>query len=98
MAREKGLYRRKDSPYWWVKIVLADGRQVWRSTRLKVLADAEEYLIRLKAEAYETARTGIPTEHNWQDAVVQYLEDSVGKRSLDYDKAHFQKLDVSVAN
>ncbi len=93
MAREKGLYRRKDSPYWWVKIVLADGRQVWRSTRLKVLADAEEYLIRLKAEAYETARTGIPAEHNWQDAVVQYLEESVGKRSLDYDKAHFQKLD-----
>ena len=93
MAREKGLYRRKDSPYWWVKIVLPDGRQVCKSTRLKVLADAEEYLIRLKAEAYETARTGIPAEHSWQDAVVQYLEDSVGKRSLDYDTAHFQKLD-----
>ena len=93
MAREKGLYRRKDSPYWWVKIVLPDGRQVCKSTRLKVLADAEEYLIRLKAEAYEAARTGIPAEHSWQDAVVQYLEDSVGKRSLDYDTAHFQKLD-----
>lgn len=93
MAREKGLYRRKDSPYWWVDVVLPDGRRVCKSTRLKVLADADEYLIRLKAEAYETARTGIPAEHNWQDAVVQYLEDSVGKRSLDYDKAHFQKLD-----
>ena len=93
MAREKGLYRRKDSPYWWLKIVLPDGRQVCKSTRLKILEDAEEYLIRLKAEAYEAARTGIPAERNWQDAVVQYLQDSVGKRSLDYDKAHFQKLD-----
>jgi len=93
MAREKGLYRRKDSPYWWVKTVLPDGRQVCRSTRLKVLEDAEEFLIRLKAEAYEAARTGIPAERYWQDAVVQYLEDSVDKRSLDYDKAHFQKLD-----
>jgi integrase len=93
MAREKGLYRRKDSPYWWVKIVLPDGRQVCRSTRLEVLADAEEYLIRLKAEAYEAARTGIPVEHNWQDAVVQYLEDNVDKRRLFYDQAHFQKLD-----
>ena len=93
MAREKGLYRRKDSPYWWVKIVLADGRQVWKSTRLKVLADAEEYVIRLKAEAYETARTGISAEHNWQEAVVQYIEDSVDKRSLDDDKAHLLKLD-----
>jgi len=93
MAREKGLYRRKDSPYWWVKIVLPDGRQVCRSTRLKVLADAEEYLIRLKAEAYEAARTGIPVERNWQDAVVQYLEDNADKRRLFYDQAHFQKLD-----
>ena len=93
MAREKGLYRRQDSPYWWVKIVLPDGRQVCRSTRLKVLADAEEYLIRLKAEAYEAARTGIPVECNWQDAVVQYLEDNADKRRLFYDQAHFQKLD-----
>ena len=93
MAREKGLYRRKDSPYWWVKIVLPDGRQVCRSTRLKVLADAEEYLICLKAEAYEAARTGIPVERNWQDAVVQYLEDNADKRRLFYDQAHFQKLD-----
>ena len=38
-------------------------------------------------------RTGIPAEHSWQAAVVQYLEDGVGKLSLDYDKAHFQKLD-----
>jgi len=93
MAREKGLYRRKDSPYWWIDVVLSDGRQVCKSTRLKVLADAEEYLIRLKADAYEAARTGIPAEHNWQDAVVQYLEDSVDKRSLDDDKAHLLKLD-----
>ena len=55
MAREKGLYRRKDSPYWWINIVLADGRRVCQSTRLEVLEDAEEFLIRLKAEAYEAA-------------------------------------------
>ena len=51
MAREKGLYRRKDSPYWWVDIVLPDGRRVCKSTRLEVLEDAEEFLIRLKADA-----------------------------------------------
>jgi integrase len=93
MAREKGLYRRKDSPYWWVKIVLPDGRRVCQSTRLKVLEDAEEFVIRLKADAYEAARTGIPVERYWQDAVVQYLEDNADKRRLFYDQAHFQKLD-----
>jgi integrase len=93
MAREKGLYKRKDSPYWWIKTVLADGRRVCQSTRLKVLEDAEEFVIRLKADAYEAARTGIPVERYWQDAVVQYLEDNADKRRLFYDQAHFQKLD-----
>jgi integrase len=93
MAREKGLYRRKDSPYWWVKLALPDGRQVCKSTRLEVLEDAEEFVVRLKAEAYEAARTGIPAEQNWQDAVVHYLEDSADKRTLDDDKAHLLRLD-----
>jgi len=93
MAREKGLYRRQDSPYWWIKTVLPDGRRVCKSTRLKVLEDAEECLIRLKAEAYEAARTGIPVEQKWQTAVLRYLEDNADKRSLPDDKDHLLKLD-----
>ena len=93
MAREKGLYRRQDSPYWWIKTVLPDGRRVCQSTRLKILEDAEEFLIRLKAEAYEAARTGIPAEQKWQTAVLRYLEDNADKRSLDDDKDHLLKLD-----
>ncbi len=93
MAREKGLYRRKDSPYWWVKIVLPDGRRVSQSTRLTALKDAEEYLIRLKADAVEALRTGIPAEHNWQEAVLRYLEDNVDKPSLRDDKDHLARLD-----
>jgi integrase len=93
MAREKGLYRRKDSPFWWVKLVLPDGRRVCQSTRLEVLEDAEEFLIRLKAEAYEAARSGIPAEQKWQAAVVRYLEDNADKQSLRDDRDHLQKLD-----
>lgn len=93
MAREKGLYRRKDSPYWWVKITLPDGRRVCQSTRLVVLEDAEEFLTRLKVEAYEAARTGIPAEQKWQAAVLRYLEDNADKQSLRDDRDHLQKLD-----
>ena len=93
MAREKGLYRRKDSPYWWIDVVLPDGRRVCKSTRLKILEDAEEFLIRLKAEAYEAARTGVPAEQTWQTAVLRYLEDNAEKRSLPIDKLHLLELD-----
>lgn len=88
MARGKGLYRRKDSPFWWVKLVLPDGCRVCQSTRLEVLEDAEEFLIRLKAEAYEAARSGIPAEQKWQAAVVRYLEDNADKQSLRDDRDH----------
>ena len=93
MARERGLYKRKDSPYWWIDTVLPDGRRVCQSTRLKGLDEAREYLSRVKNEAYETQRTGIPTERTWQDAVVRYLEGYSDKRSIGNDKEHLRMLD-----
>ena len=93
MARERGLYRRKDSKYWWIDVVLADGRRVCKSTRLVRREDAEEHLTRLKAEAYEAARTGIPRDRTWQDAVIRYLADRTGKSSLRDDTDHLKKLD-----
>jgi hypothetical protein len=44
---------------------------------------------RLKAEPLEVARTGLPVEKGWQDAVVQYLDDSIEKRTLGDDKVWF---------
>ena len=72
MAREQGLYQRKDSPYWWINVVLPDGRRVCESTRLRRLQDAEEYLVRLKAQAYEAYRSGVKQDRSWPEAVVRY--------------------------
>ena len=93
MARERGLYKRKDSSYWWIDVVLADGRRVCKSTRLARREDAEEHLIRLKAEAYEATRTGIPRDRSWQEAVIRYVADNAGKKSLRDDQDHLRKLD-----
>lgn len=97
MARERGLYRRKDSPFWWIDVVLADGRRVCRSTRLQDEQAAEEYVVRLKAEAFEAVRRGIPTERSWQDAVVRYMGENRDKRTRDDDQAHLRKLDPFLA-
>lgn len=98
MARERGLYKRKDSCYWWIDVVLADGRRVCKSTRLTRREDAEEHLTRLKADAYEAARTGIPHDRTWQEAVVRYLADNASKRSLFNDKDHLRKLHPYLGN
>ncbi|MET0015028.1 MAG: site-specific integrase [Sedimenticola sp.] len=97
MAREKGLYRRKDSPFWWIDTVLPDGRRICKSTRLKELDAAEEYLVRLKAEAYEALRRGILVDRDWADAVVRYVKVSKDKRSLNDDIAHLRRLDPYLA-
>lgn len=93
MARDKGLYRRKDSPYWWIKIVLPNGKRIQESTRLVELCDAQEYLTNLKADAYKANRYGISAHHRWQEAVVRYLTENADKRSLDKDKIYLKQLD-----
>jgi len=94
MARERGLYRRQDSPFWWINAVLPDGTRVSQSTRCTRQEDAEECLVHLKAEAYRAVRLGIPVNRMWQDAVVRYLQEAEGiKRSYQDDKDHLRKLD-----
>jgi integrase len=93
MARERGLYRRKDSPYWWVDVTLPDGRRVCKSTRLRGQDEAEEFLVRLRAEAYESHRTGVPAHRKWQEAVLRYLAETTDKRSLHMDRFHLRALD-----
>src|SRR5580704_12113529 len=58
MARERGLYRRKDSRFWWIGLVLPDGRRVYQSTGCINRTAAESYVVRLKNEAIEAKQQG----------------------------------------
>jgi integrase len=101
MAKERGLYRREDSPYWWVNVVLPDGRRICRSTRLRREEDAREYLVRLKAEAYGLRRSeASAVEKSWQDAVVRYLSETreSDKKTLPMDRLHLRQLDEVLRN
>jgi len=93
MARERGLYRRKDSRFWWIGLVLPDGRRVCKSTGCINRTDAESYAVRLKNEAIEARQQGLLGVFVWQQAVVRYLEEFADKRSLSDDKDHLKKLD-----
>jgi integrase len=92
-ARKRGLYRRKDSRFWWIGLVLPDGRRVCQSTGCINRTDAENYAVRLKNEAIEAQQQGLLGIFVWQQAVVRYLEEFVDKRSLSDDRDHLRKLD-----
>jgi hypothetical protein len=53
MSRERGLHRRKGSPFRWLDVALPEGRRVCDGIRHREQRDAEEVLVPLKTEAYE---------------------------------------------
>ncbi len=93
IARERRLYRRRDSRFWWISLVLPDGRRVCQSTRCVDRTDAEAFAVRLKNEAIEAQQQGLPGIFVWQQAVMRYLEEFGDKKSLSDDKDHLKKLD-----
>ncbi|HEY6018976.1 MAG TPA: site-specific integrase [Candidatus Paceibacterota bacterium] len=86
------LFKRKDSPYWWVKIA-HDGRRIQQSTGTPDKAKAQEYHDKLKASLWDKARLGIKPRHTWNEAVVRYLAETTHKASQCSDKTHLRWLD-----
>jgi len=86
------LFKRKDSPYWWVKIT-HNGRPVQQSTGTTDKAKAQEYHDKLKATLWDQERLGVKPRYSWKDAVIRYLAETSGKATQETDKTHLRWLD-----
>lgn len=86
------LYKRKDSPNWWVKISVKGRLPVQQSTGTSDRAKAQEYHDRLKSSLWDRERLGIKPRHSWQEAVVRYLGETSHKASQASDKIHLNWL------
>lgn len=79
------LFKRKDSSFWWVKIII-DGRKVQRSSGTEDKALAQEFHDRLKAQMWEQNRLGLKPRRSWKDAVVRWLSETSEKATHDEDR------------
>src|SRR5271170_3057109 len=86
------LYRRKNSPFWWVKFV-HNGRRIQQSTGTSDTAKATEYHDKLKASLWDQERLGIKPSHSWKDAVVRWLSETEHKASRADDILLLKRLD-----
>ncbi len=93
MAREVGLHRRGDSPYWWIDVVLPNGRRIRQSARTQNRAEAQALLVKLKHDAFQEGQLGIRSQRTWQEAVVRYLVVKSNLRSIADVKRICRKLD-----
>lgn len=91
------LYRRKDSPVWWVDIT-HKGKRIQRSTGTPDQAKAAEYHDKLKAALWDKERLGIKPRYLWQDAVVRYVRETTYKASRFADCARLRWLDGRLRN
>ena len=72
------LYKRKDSPHWWVKF--SHGRTtIQRSTGTEDKRQAQEYHDKLKVALWEQQRLGVKPRRSWKEAVVRWLAETSEK-------------------
>ena len=87
------LYKRNDSPRWWVKISHG-GRTIQRSTGTEDKAQAREYHDKLKVSLWEQQRLGVKPRRAWKEAVVRWLAETSDKATHDGDIKKLRWLDA----
>ena len=86
------LYKRNDSPHWWVKISHS-GRTIQRSTGTEDKSKAREYHDKMKASPWEQQRLGIKPRRAWKEAVVRWLAETSEKVTHQEDVRKLRWLD-----
>jgi integrase len=94
MAREKGIYRRQDSRFWWIDVVLPNGQRVCKSSKTENRKEAEALVAKLRADSFKQSFFGIKQRRSWQEAVVRYLTLKANLRSIEDTRRILRKLDL----
>lgn len=92
------LFKRKDSPYWWVKLTPRSGPPIQRSTGTSDKVAAQEYHDKLKASLWDQERLGIKPKRSWREAVVRWLEETSEKATHKEDKKKLLWLHVHLGD
>src|SRR5437763_6126692 len=86
------LYKRNDSPHWWVKISHS-GRKIQHSTGTEAKQQAQEYHDKLKVSLWEQQRLGIKPRRSWKEAVVRWIAETSDKVTHGEDLRKLRWLD-----
>lgn len=89
------LYKRKDSPYWWIKLSPIKGERgaLQASTGTADKRKAQQVHDQQKQQRWEQDKLGIKPRRTWQDACIKFLDETTHKRSQSKDIAIIKWLD-----
>ena len=88
------LYRRKDSPFWWVKLppIRGESKPLQQGTGTTDRREAQEVHDRLAHSRWEQARLGVKPRHDWQEAAERWLLETKHKATHGDDIAKLRWL------
>lgn len=82
MARSKGIYKRKDSPYWWIEYTGSDGQRRQESTKTTLKQEAQYILsCKLKAAMEGVILSSKKKDRPFTELATEYLEWAKRQRS-----------------
>jgi integrase len=70
-----GLYRRKDSPYWWASFTDASGRRTRRSTGTADRREAEAILAKWRVEAHRGRHWDEQPSRTFDELMLNYIKE-----------------------
>ncbi len=88
------LYRRKDSPFWWVKLppIRGESKPLQQSTGTAHRREAQEVHDRLAHARWEQERLGVKARFDWQQAAERWILETKHKASHGDDIAKLRWL------
>lgn len=88
------LFKRKDSPNWWIKVTATNGRRIQQSAGTPDKVKARELHDKLKASLWDQERLGIKPKRSWREAVVRWIQETADKATHKEDLAKLRWLDT----
>ncbi len=70
---QDGLYKRKDSPYWWASYTEASGKRTRRSTGTANRKEAERLLSKWRLESYQERHWDQQPTRTFDELMLEYL-------------------------
>jgi len=90
---QDGLYKRKDSPYWWVSFTDASGRRTRKSTGIADRREAEALLSKWRLESRNQRQWGVQPSRTFDELMLKYVRSvTPHKRAGERDVASLRRL------
>lgn len=66
-------YRRKDSPYWWVKYTDASGKATYESTGTDDRKEADAFEAKRRLEVHQQRKWGVQPQHSFEEMMIAFI-------------------------